>query len=93
MVFQFFADRSEAGGHTVDRKHPYGGMTGQGLVLMLPERSQTGPEAFHAPAAKPAENKVLNMFFHMDSILGKTADYSAGKKFNEGKTKVERNGV
>jgi hypothetical protein len=35
---------------------------------MLSQGIQSGPEAFHAPSAEPADNKVLNVFFHKNSI-------------------------
>ncbi len=81
MVFQLFTDGSEAGGHTVDWKHPYRGMTGQGFILMLAKRSEAGPEALHAPSAKPADNEVLNMFFHTNSILEKPPPIQTKRKF------------
>ena len=81
MVFQLFTDGSEAGGHSVDRKHPNGGMAGQRLIRMLPQGTQAGPEAFHAPSAKPADNEVLNIFFHKNSIHEKRPTIQGRRNF------------
>ena len=82
MVFQLFTDGSQASCHAIDWKHPNRGMAGQGLILAFSERSKAGPETFHAPSAKPADNEVLNMFFHMNSIHEKPPTMQAERNFN-----------
>jgi hypothetical protein len=44
-------------------------MAGERFIRMLSQGSQSGPEAFHAPAAKTANQEIRKeTFFHKDSI-------------------------
>ena len=61
-MFDFDVDRTDKGGHTIDRKHPDGG-SAEKPCISAQESTEGCKEYFHAPAGQSAEYKFLPVHF------------------------------